>query len=173
MIQIYYNSENSDYFLQINDDSAQRTAEVYDKLNRKIHHFEITPLQEKNGLIYEYKYIDSDKLPDENLKDSGIEFETKIKMDDKYYRFVDMNLFRPNESNPFLKADLGLRYTEENQFRAFNLCCLLGFDQWDKIQMEEKFIVVKAKVETASGAIENYRLIDDQVIQFKLRANDK
>ena len=173
LIQIYFNTQDDGYFMQLTDDKVGEQAEIYDRNQRKIHHFEVKPIQEQNGLIYEYKYLESKKLPSQSPQDSNIEFEFETKSDDKYYRFTDLNLFHSGIEKPFLTADLALRYAEENLFNAFNLCCLLGFDQWDKIPTEVPFVVVRAKVTDEKGAEHNYRLIDDQVVQFKLRANEK
>lgn len=173
MVQLYYSTENPNVYLQLNDGPNGERAEIYDKSTRKVHHFEVIPVQEQNGLIYEYKYLNSNKLPVENDTPSGLQYEFKTKRDDKYYRFTDLNVYHSDSEKPFLTADLSLRYTEENQFDAFSLCCLLGFDQWNLIKPDADFVVVKAVVTDESGKIHNYRLIDDQVIQFKLRVNEK
>ena len=173
LIQIYFNSKNDAYYLQLKADKDGEHAEIYDRNSGRIHYFNVTPVQEINGLIYEYKYDESKNLPKTNAAESGLQYEFKTKRDDKYYQFSDLNLFHANQETPFLTADLALRYSEENLFNAFNLCCLLGFDQWNAIKTQSDFVVVKANITDEKGEIHQYRLIDDQVVQFKLRANDK
>ncbi|MDO5654792.1 MAG: hypothetical protein Q4G27_01485 [Flavobacteriaceae bacterium] len=172
-IQLYFNTENPDYYLHLIDNKKGEYAEIFDKKAMQIHHFQVTPLQKENGLIYEYKYLKTKKLPSYNSAKNQIQYEFTTQRDDKYYRFSELNFYHHENSTSFLKADLTMRYTEENLFNAFNLCCLLGFDQWNSVQTDAKFVVVRARVVDEKSNEFNYKLIDDQHVQFKLRVNQK
>ena len=166
-IQLYFSTTNPAYFLYLNATPTGASADLYDKVTMKIHHFEVVPLQENNGSIYSFRFASTDKLL-EVKKPKNLSYEFKTKRDDEYYRFADLNIFEDNASKPMITADLTMRYTHQSQFEAFNLCCLLGFDYFEILKPDDNFVVVKATVIDQIGKKHEYRLISDQVVQFKL-----
>lgn len=172
-IQLLYNSQNTDNFLFLMDKPAGTSADLYDNNAKKIHHFDVTKPQENNGIIYNYVYISSDKLLQAKSK-GNLTYEFKTKRDDAYYRFTDLNIYAVEQTEkPYITADLTMRYTHESKFNVFNLCCLLGFDYFDIIKPDEDFVVVNAKITDQLGKQHEYKLISDQVVQFRLKVPEK
>lgn len=167
-VQLFFNTQNPNYHLYLYDDDESEFADLYDKETKKIHHFSVEPFQENSSAAFSYLYENSDKLFAQSSAQGQLSYEFKTKRQDKYYQFTDLNVFRKDEQKPFLSADLVMRYSEENLFNSFNACCLLGYELSNTIQTEENFVVIRATITEEDGEKTTYRLIDDQVIQFKL-----
>lgn len=148
----YVNSNDDTYILRLKKTDYYFEANLFDFKTHKNHKFTVIETYEKNEIIFNFKYVNTFNLNNDNtkrFKNYVFEFQT-IEVRDSI-KTVKLNVFKNSKKRkPIIKYELEIKNTGKNLFHAFRTSCLHPFESFMQLNFENG-LPIKAKGNTLSG----------------------
>lgn len=166
----YSNSNDDSYFMRIRKYESSITADLYDYKNLKLHTFLVKESKVKGEMLFNFEYENTSDIYyfNKNVYSKYV-FDFEIfELNDSIKR-VNLKVYKNlKKKKSLINYDLQIKKHDVNLFPVFRINCIHPYEFLEKLNIFKNGIVVKAKDNTLSGKLIEYKLEELKEVNFEL-----